>query len=82
MGGFAGHFGGVTSISFDSGNRFATNSKDQTMKVWDLRRYLCSSEFKNVVKGIRFDTDQDYRLASPSRLSMSTQQRLPCDTSI
>ena len=41
VGVFVGHLSGVTHIcSKDDGRYFISNSKDQTIKLWDLRKSI------------------------------------------
>jgi len=55
VGYFLGHISGITSVSSKEDNfLIASNSKDQTMKVWDLRNMESSSDNKNR-KLIRYD---------------------------
>ena len=41
MGGLCGHQAGVTCVTpKGDGHHFISNGKDQTMKLWDIRRML------------------------------------------
>lgn len=43
VGVFAGHRDGITYIDSHGNDRYIlTNSKDQTIKIWDLRRFSSS----------------------------------------
>lgn len=44
VGVFAGHRDGITFIDSRQDDRYLlTNSKDQTIKVWDLRHFACDT---------------------------------------
>ena len=62
MGQFCGHADGLVYIASKGDGRYlATNSKDQSIKLWDLRRF---SDSDDVIHGLRAAAGQrwDYRL--------------------
>lgn len=53
---FLGHYGGLTCVSSkEDGIYFCSNSKDQTLKIWDTRHPSPSTAFNKYI------LDYDYR---------------------
>lgn len=49
VGKFVGHIEGITYVtSRDDGIFFASNGKDQLLKVWDIRKMVPAKDFKKV----------------------------------
>eukprot|EP00455_Lapot_gusevi_P044322 TRINITY_DN5521_c0_g1_i3.p1 TRINITY_DN5521_c0_g1~~TRINITY_DN5521_c0_g1_i3.p1 ORF type:complete len:341 (+),score=72.29 TRINITY_DN5521_c0_g1_i3:33-1025(+) len=59
VGGFIGHQQGLTSVS-SSGNYILTNSKDQSLKLWDLRKMHEENTLDQYTES-RTESDFDYR---------------------
>ena len=76
-----GHREGITCISSKGdGIHLISNSKDQTLKQWDLRMMASIQEYRAFVQNHRFRTDFDYRWADyPMR---NYTKRLAADSSI
>ncbi|EJD75284.1 hypothetical protein LOAG_17541 [Loa loa] len=54
VGVFAGHRDGITYIDCHGNDRYIlTNSKDQTVKIWDLRRFSSSDAEKVTLNAVR-----------------------------
>ncbi|KAK6106161.1 WD domain G-beta repeat family protein [Brugia pahangi] len=54
VGVFAGHRDGITYIDSHGNDRYIlTNSKDQTIKIWDLRRFSSSDDEKVTLSAVR-----------------------------
>ncbi|KAM3720318.1 DDB1- and CUL4-associated factor [Dirofilaria immitis] len=54
VGVFAGHRDGITYIDAHGNDRYIlTNSKDQTIKIWDLRRFSSSNAEKITLNAVR-----------------------------
>uniref|UniRef100_A0A0R3RW85 WD_REPEATS_REGION domain-containing protein n=1 Tax=Elaeophora elaphi TaxID=1147741 RepID=A0A0R3RW85_9BILA len=54
VGVFAGHRDGITYIDSHGNDRYIlTNSKDQSIKIWDLRRFSSSSAEKVTLNAVR-----------------------------
>ncbi|GMT01093.1 hypothetical protein PENTCL1PPCAC_23267, partial [Pristionchus entomophagus] len=61
VGTFAGHRDGITSIDTRGDSRYVlTNSKDQTIKIWDIRRFS-SYDAINATRAAVAKQDWDYR---------------------
>ena len=61
VGTFAGHVDGLTFIdSRGDGRHLISNSKDQTIKLWDLRKFSDSSAQQNTKQVVRTQS-WDYR---------------------
>ena len=66
VGGFVGHFQGVTCVStpndYGTSKYVLSNSKDQSMKLWDLRKMNTTTELNSARKNLRGMTREfDYR---------------------
>ena len=58
---FMGHTEGITYIDSKGDGRYAlSNSKDQTMKLWDIRMMMDTNKFRTL-KPMRYMTGYDYR---------------------
>ena len=76
---FIGHFDGITYIdSRNDGRHFLTNSKDQSIKIWDIRR--TSPKSRENRHNISFGWD--YRWDSVPREFYNPQRDLEGDASI
>ncbi|VDK68896.1 unnamed protein product [Litomosoides sigmodontis] len=54
VGVFAGHCDGITYIDSHGNDRYVlTNSKDQSIKIWDLRRFSSSNAEKATLNAVR-----------------------------
>lgn len=63
---FLGHTEGVTYVDSKGDGRYVlSNGKDQTMKLWDLRK-MTSTENASSINPQRYTTDFDYRFMSYS----------------
>eukprot|EP00897_Mesotaenium_endlicherianum_P005429 jgi/Mesen1/4914/ME000246S04139 len=76
----AGHVEGITHIdSKGDGKHFISNSKDQSIKLWDIRRMTDSKTFERQ-PAFRRNSSWDYRwMEYPSR---KKQERHPYDASL
>lgn len=82
VGYLAGHMDGITFIeSRGDGRHLLSNSKDQSIKLWDIRRF--SSE-EGVVHTKRAVSEQswDYRWQSIPKAVKNLKKKLPGDSSI
>ncbi|CAG7970780.1 unnamed protein product [Penicillium nalgiovense] len=60
-GAFMGHTEGLTYVDSKGDGRYVlSNSKDQTMKLWDLRKMMTSADIENI-DPIDYSTGFDYR---------------------
>ncbi|KAJ5154586.1 uncharacterized protein N7500_010025 [Penicillium coprophilum] len=60
-GAFMGHTEGVTYVDSKGDGRYVlSNSKDQTMKLWDLRKMMTSADMENI-DPVDYTTGFDYR---------------------
>lgn len=65
VGSFAGHLDGITYIDSHSDGRYLiSNSKDQTIKLWDLRKFSSRAAQENVKKVVSCQS-WDYRWQQP-----------------
>ena len=63
MGTFAGHTDGITYIDTkDDSRHIITNSKDQSIKLWDLRKFASKRSIEQTRKAVR-NQNWDYRWA-------------------
>ncbi|PRD31786.1 UNVERIFIED_CONTAM: Dcaf11 [Trichonephila clavipes] len=78
----AGHEDGITYVdSKGDGRHLITNSKDQTIKLWDMRAFSPSSCIENAYKAVK-SHNWDYRWQRvPSSLNKH-KRKLPGDTSL
>ncbi|XP_020289959.1 DDB1- and CUL4-associated factor 11 isoform X2 [Pseudomyrmex gracilis] len=80
VGMFLGHKDGITYIDSRNDSRYLiTNSKDQSIKLWDVRAVCDPGLSQNAIPTIPRDPNWDYRWQAP-RLLDSTQ--LEGDTSV
>ncbi|XP_059620295.1 DDB1- and CUL4-associated factor 11 [Phlebotomus argentipes] len=83
VGMFVGHLDGVTSIDVkNDGRYFITNSKDQTIKLWDVRVTSKESQIQEFAAGKRDafrDWDYRWNTVPPSYYKVN---ELPGDTSV
>ncbi|XP_035700053.1 DDB1- and CUL4-associated factor 11-like [Branchiostoma floridae] len=77
-----GHFDGITHIHSRGDNRFLiSNSKDQTIKLWDIRKLSPAATVKPSISKLRSMHRWDYRWQrTPS--DRVTAPRLPGDTAV
>lgn len=82
VGVLAGHLDGITYIDAKKDGRYLiSNSKDQSIKLWDLRKFADANTAKRGVSAA-FSRNWDYRWENlPSRVKNS-MERLDGDTSI
>lgn len=60
-GGFMGHTEGLTYVDSKGDGRYVlSNGKDQTMKLWDLRKMMTTSTFDDIDPD-KYSTGFDYR---------------------
>ncbi|EFE39713.1 hypothetical protein TRV_05575 [Trichophyton verrucosum HKI 0517] len=60
---FVGHTEGITFVDSKGDGRYVlSNSKDQTMKLWDLRKMMTTAKFDGM-NHIRYSTGFDYRFS-------------------
>ncbi|KAJ5111096.1 hypothetical protein N7532_001631 [Penicillium argentinense] len=60
-GAFMGHTEGITYVDSKGDGRYVlSNGKDQTMKLWDLRKMMTTVDFDRI-DAIRYTTGFDYR---------------------
>ena len=80
VGELAGHVDGLTYVSPKGDGRYLiTNSKDQTIKLWDLRKFSGRSaveESRRAVTGQRWD----YRMHKIPKTVVSGRRRVEGDT--
>ncbi|KAG8200731.1 hypothetical protein JTE90_022340 [Oedothorax gibbosus] len=79
---FAGHEDGITYVdSKGDGRHLITNSKDQTIKLWDMRAFSPSSSVENAYKAVK-SHNWDYRWQRvPSSLNRP-KRKISGDTSL
>jgi len=88
VGGFVGHFQGITCVStpndFGSSKYVLSNSKDQKMKLWDLRVMNTLTELDDTRAGLEDSTAQfDYRYRGYSaQRSRTAQKKIRIDRSL
>ncbi|GMR54158.1 hypothetical protein PMAYCL1PPCAC_24353, partial [Pristionchus mayeri] len=82
IGTFAGHRDGVTSIDTRGDGRYVlTNSKDQTIKIWDMRRFSSYDAINNTRAAVARQ-DWDYRWQPCPAMRKRPLKPLEGDTSI
>ena len=82
VGSMAGHVDGITYVSPKGDGRYLiSNSKDQSIKLWDLRKF---SNTETVMDGLRAASGQrwDYRMQRVPRHVTRSRSRVEGDTSI
>ncbi|GAB1597614.1 DDB1- and CUL4-associated factor 11-like isoform X1 [Argonauta hians] len=78
---FSGHSGGITYIDSRGDSRYLiSNSKDQTIKLWDLRKFSMEEGIKATEAAISFQR-WDYRWR-PISQEMKSRKPLPGDVSV
>ncbi|KAI6241181.1 Transcription initiation factor IIE subunit alpha [Aphelenchoides fujianensis] len=78
---FAGHRDGITFIDARGDDRYIlSNSKDQTIKLWDLRHFATEEGIESTKKSVRMQK-WDYRWQCPDQTNMR-MQRLEGDCSV
>lgn len=78
----AGHMDGITFIdSRGDGRHLISNSKDQSIKLWDVRVFSGSEGQNNTKKAVQ-DQTWDYRWQEVPRRLYNPKQKLEGDTSI
>lgn len=82
VGYLAGHMDGVTFIdSRGDGRHLISNSKDQSIKLWDIRKFSADDGKNNTLKAVH-DQTWDYRWQAVPRRLYNSKQKLEGDTSI
>lgn len=82
VGCFAGHLDGITFIDSKEDSRYLlSNSKDQTIKIWDMRKFS-SVEAQNAVTRVVSRQAWDYRWQLVPRWQKRRKKTVPGDTSI
>ena len=83
VGTFAGHSDGVTYIdSRGDGRHLISNSKDQTIKLWDLRCFSGRESVQQARQVVRLSQNWDYRWQShPSRRTKRAGKHVVTDDS-
>merc|ERR1719471_2641751 len=82
VGEMAGHVDGIAYLSSKGDGRYLiSNSKDQSIKLWDLRKF---SDTETVMDGLRAASGQrwDYRMQRVPRHVTRSRSRVEGDTSI
>lgn len=83
VGVFTGHFDGITFIDKKGDGRYLiSNSKDQTIKLWDLRCFSAGKKAICESRSLSFSSHWDYRWQAVPRLIKNNSQRMKGDTSI
>lgn len=78
----AGHMDGITFIdSRGDGRHLISNSKDQSIKLWDVRRFSQQDGQTNTLKAVH-DQTWDYRWQAVPRRLYNPRQKLAGDTSV
>ncbi|XP_060567782.1 DDB1- and CUL4-associated factor 11-like isoform X2 [Ruditapes philippinarum] len=81
VGVLAGHYDGITYIDPKGDARYLlSNSKDQTMKLWDIRMFSSSTAIEQTKKAVSKQR-WDYRWQQVPK-KMDKHRRLPGDTSV
>ena len=79
---FAGHFDGITFIdAAEDGRHLISNSKDQTIKLWDLRSFS-KREAMEESKATTLSDHWDYRWSPVPRRISQNRDRMHGDTSV
>jgi WD repeat-containing protein 23 len=79
---FTGHYDGITFIDSRGDNRhLISNSKDQTIKLWDMRCFASKSGIAES-KALTLSGQWDYRWAPVPRRVTMNRDRMMGDTSI
>lgn len=82
VGCLAGHMDGITFIdSRDDGRHLISNSKDQSIKLWDVRRFSGGEGQQQTLKAVN-DQTWDYRWQAVPRRLYNPRHRLTGDTSV
>lgn len=82
VGAFVGHFDGITFIDPRDDNRhLISNSKDQTIKLWDMRSFAKKGAVEES-KALTLSGHWDYRWAPVPRRVTMNRDRMNGDTSI
>lgn len=82
VGVLAGHMDGITFIdSRGDGRHLISNSKDQSIKLWDVRIFSAQSAAENTLRAVH-DQTWDYRWQEVPRKLYSSKNKLDGDTSI
>ncbi|KAF5293504.1 hypothetical protein FQA39_LY02989 [Lamprigera yunnana] len=82
VGVLAGHMDGITFIdSRGDGRHLISNSKDQSIKLWDVRIFSEQSAAENTLRAVH-DQTWDYRWQEVPRKLYSSKNKLDGDTSI
>lgn len=82
VGALAGHIDGITFIDSRLDGRFLlSNSKDQTIKVWDLRKFSSTAAQEAVRRAVSRQS-WDYRWQQEPRRCRSRKKTVPGDTSL
>ncbi|XP_019629779.1 PREDICTED: DDB1- and CUL4-associated factor 11-like [Branchiostoma belcheri] len=79
---FAGHSDGITYIDSKGDGRYLiTNSKDQTIKLWDVRKFS-SSEGLEATRQAITNYRWDYRWMAVPKIVRNSRRKLKGDTSV
>ncbi|XP_039286743.1 DDB1- and CUL4-associated factor 11 [Nilaparvata lugens] len=82
VGVLAGHVDGITHIdSRGDGRHLISNSKDQTIKLWDIRKFSSKNAIGNAAKQL-MRHDWDYRWQKVPRKLIHGKSKLEGDTSL
>ncbi|KAB0793266.1 hypothetical protein PPYR_12886 [Photinus pyralis] len=82
VGVLAGHRDGITFIdSRGDGRHLISNSKDQSIKLWDVRVFSAQSAAENTLRAVH-DQTWDYRWQEVPKKLYSSKNKLEGDTSI
>lgn len=82
VGVLAGHMDGITFIdSRGDGRHLISNSKDQSIKLWDVRIFSAPSAAENTLRAVH-DQTWDYRWQEVPRKLYSSKNKLDGDTSV
>ncbi|ETO20605.1 WD-repeat protein [Reticulomyxa filosa] len=83
VGGFIGHYQGITCVSSCENKYILSNSKDQSMKLWDMRLINSVAECDGIAGELQNLTSQhDYRYRQWRRSAQHNNQKLRLDRSL
>ncbi|KAJ8668719.1 hypothetical protein QAD02_010382 [Eretmocerus hayati] len=83
VGTLAGHMGGITFIDpKGDGRHLITNSKDQTIKLWDARKFSTKDAQEETSKAVSANKKWDYRWQHIPKKLLEPRKPLTGDTSV
>lgn len=82
VGNLAGHMDGITFVEpRGDGRHLLTNSKDQSIKLWDVRKFSSHEGLKNTQKAVS-SQKWDYRWQKVPKALTNPKKQVEGDTSI